>query len=103
MAVACWPSPARPARSRARRPAAPRPARPGGWPPARRPGAARRAPAAGPRATRPAAGGPRSRQVVDVLAEPGHELLGHIRPLDRELDQGAQVVDLVAGVEAAAA
>src|SRR5580693_3622941 len=35
--------------------------------------------------------------------EPGHELPGHVGPLDRELDQGAQVVHLVAGVVATAA
>src|SRR5450432_1017620 len=44
-----------------------------------------------------------SLQVVEVFAQPGHELASHVGPLARELDQGAQVVDLVAGVVAAAA
>src|ERR1700722_15913991 len=45
----------------------------------------------------------RSLQVVEVFAQPGHELAGHVGPFAGELDQGAQVVDLVAGVVAAAA
>src|ERR1039457_799808 len=44
-----------------------------------------------------------SREVVEVLAEPGHELAGHVGPLAGELDERPQIVDLVAGVVAAAA
>src|ERR1039457_2516064 len=44
-----------------------------------------------------------SLEVVEVLAEPGHELAGHVGPLAGELDERPQIVDLVAGVVAAAA
>src|SRR5580704_16869782 len=44
----------------------------------------------------------RSWQTVQVLAQPGHDLLGQVGPLAGELDQGAQVVQLVAGIVAAA-
>src|SRR5579859_5534120 len=44
----------------------------------------------------------RSWQTVQVLAQPGHDLLGQVGPLARELDQRAQVVQLVAGVVAPA-
>src|ERR1022692_2091052 len=43
-----------------------------------------------------------SLEVVEVLAEPGHELAGHVGPLAGELDERPQIVDLVAGVVAAA-
>src|SRR5260370_3829683 len=41
-------------------------------------------------------------EAVQVLAQPGHDLLGQVGPLARELDQRAQVVQLVAGVVTAA-
>src|ERR1022692_200855 len=44
-----------------------------------------------------------SLEVVEVLAEPGHELAGHVGPLAGELDERPQIVDLVAGVVTAAA
>src|SRR5258708_35212152 len=44
-----------------------------------------------------------SRQMVQVVAEPGHELGRDVLPLARELDLSAQVVELVAGVVTAAA
>src|SRR5580693_3486526 len=46
--------------------------------------------------------GSASWQAVQVLAQPGHDLLGQVGPLARELDQRAQVVQLVAGVVTAA-
>src|SRR5580700_1685935 len=90
MAVQTWPRRPR----RARRPG-PRPARAG----QARSGGSRRVPARGGPPPDPC----RSWQVVQVLTEPRQELRGHVRPLQRELDDRAQVVDRVAGVETAAA
>src|SRR6202044_857877 len=47
--------------------------------------------------------GRRASEAVQVAAQPGHELRGHIRAVAGELDLGAQVVELVAGVVASAA
>src|SRR5260370_25301651 len=41
-------------------------------------------------------------EAVQVLAQPGHDLLGQVGPLARELDQRAHAVQLVAGVVTAA-
>src|SRR5580693_770678 len=43
-----------------------------------------------------------SSEAVEVLAQPGHDLLGQVGSLAGELDHRAQVVELVAGVVAAA-
>src|SRR5579863_9697747 len=51
----------------------------------------------------PPAGRRPSPQVVQVLAEPGYELLGQVGTLAAELNHRAKVVELVAGVEPAAA
>src|SRR5438128_12436925 len=45
----------------------------------------------------------RSRQVVQVFPEPRQELGGHVPAFQRELDDRAQVVDGIAGVETPAA